>query len=532
MAPHIQPAQVLATPLLNSPIESPIQPARKSAPQVSKQVDRLERTNRSHAILDGASDSSWQQMANHVLNLRARASTGAKITTEDMISYSKTTTDNSIQLYLDRAYFTEALLPAISNAQESIHIAMLTFDGGHFGSHVADLLIEKKRQNPDLQIRVLANAEMSNASFDSSAGAQNFRRMRAAGIEVITSSMFDKGLEHRKLIVVDSKVGFFGGSCIGDEYFGNDTYWKAFEEAASREGLKAARKTAFSRRIELSNPTFEISPAMQNPAYKDDGVKVEGSAVHCLEASFLQSWLQAGGELDPKSTDEDIMRDYFPHIRPAGSVAVKINNSVPWGTGEMQQNLLAMAEGAQSTLDVDMAYIHMPAFSDALVKAAERGVKIRIVTNSQDGIDFEPSWYFSRQHYSKMLATGNVEIYELHQYSHRKLIVADQRVVFVSTGNADWHSWERAWDESAIIDSPKLAKQIEETVFDHATKPDQSILVSAESLGEVSWWVSIKSAILVTINNLFVATYRFSFSSHLNNEPRRFRLNLPHPTEN
>ena len=219
------------------------------------------------ALNDLRGDLSSAEAVEHVLNLRKRAQMGKCIERADLFSYSKTTQNNEVELFMDRAYFTKGLLPAIHRAEDSIHLAMLAFDGGEFASYVADKLIEKKRQNPKLKIRIIADDFGSGAILPWSRARRNLNLMRKAGIEVVINSMFFNGLEHRKVLIVDGKEGYFGGACVSDPYFGNDNYWKAYGKIAKND-REAAREAIFNP-VPGAAPLFEVTPDMALPDFHD-----------------------------------------------------------------------------------------------------------------------------------------------------------------------------------------------------------------------------------------------------------------------
>lgn len=469
-------------------------------------------------LRDNPNDASTTTLINRILATRAKTQAGLTITEEDMLPYSTITTGNEADLSINREYFSEKILPAIRNAQQSIHIAMLAFTGGHLGSYIADLLIKKKQENPDLKIRVIADSLNSKALMPWSKSRHNLNRLKEAGVEVVFNNYFTEGMDHRKSIIVDSQHGFFGGACFKDNYFGNEAYWKAFEQTVETHGLHAARDSAFLPEKERSN-LLEVTPAMERPEYADFGVSLHGPAVHQLQGSFLQSWLKQEKSLEPDLSNDQFRAKYFPALPCKGGEPIKLTRVIPFGHGEMQQSLLSVIEGAQHTLDIEMAYIHVREFTEALVRAANRGVKIRLISNSQHGIDAEASWHISRQYYPQLLAAG-VQLYELDKFSHRKLIVADKRLVFASTGNPEFHSWEMAWDEVALIDSADYATKVMERVIKPGLDPENSQEVNQSHLEEESLWTRMKSAIICFFYNVFSTLFRFFNNPNLEFEER------------
>ena len=182
---------------------------------------------------------------------------------DSLTTYATVTHGNEVTQGLDRAYFTEMMLPAIRAAKDSVHIAMLAMDGGRFPNHVADLLIEKKKANPDFKVRIIADDVGSAMPFGFGKGSSMVERLRDAGIEVELNLMARDGLEHRKVVIVDGETAFFGGACLSDPYFASDDFFKALDALpASERDPRLRRVVERQRRIWIcKSPRFEIRDA-------------------------------------------------------------------------------------------------------------------------------------------------------------------------------------------------------------------------------------------------------------------------------
>jgi phosphatidylserine/phosphatidylglycerophosphate/cardiolipin synthase-like enzyme len=244
---------------------------------------------------------------------------------------------------------------------------------------------------------------------------------------------------------------------------------------------------------------------MDLPEYHDFGIEFEGQAVQSLQASFLQSWLVQENNLEPETHHVDFARRYFPRptIDGANSLPVKLIHAVPKGDSEYKQSILDIVDTAQDTLDINFAYILIPEFIERVRKAAERGVKVRILVPGEDGTDKESTWLAFRSHYPDLLKTGNVQMLEFKTYTHCKFIVADSRMVFTSTGNPEYNSWEGGWDETALIDSPQFAAEIERRVFDVDFAPNRADDIDLAEVASLSLWGKIKQFFFLLIIRLF-----------------------------
>ena len=272
---------------------------------------------------------------------------------------------------------------AVSPARNSIHIAMLTFDVSMLGVAVTDLLLEKKRQNPDIAIRLIVDAYGSEGFMPWSAVRRNLKKMRDAGIDVAVNNVFRVGLEHRKVVVVDGERGFFGGASFGKEYYASARWWKRFHEMTHDDPQQVS--AYFRRRYDPQTPLPDnllcLADEKELPQFHDFGFSCQGNMVRDLQSSFLQSWLFHGKSLEPASSEQQVRARYFPEppaVPASGDTlphSVQMIHSVPGGISEMACALGEVVGQRGTALDLTFAYILVPAFVDQLVEAAQRGVK-------------------------------------------------------------------------------------------------------------------------------------------------------------
>lgn len=461
----------------------------------------LGRSDGPSLLRDRRRDASLREGIDTLLELRARQAADEKIRFRDLTTYTQSSADNAVELHLERAYFEQAVLPAIARAKRSIHIAMLDFDDSLLGAQVADELIARKRQHPEMPVRVIVDAGGSEAMMPWGGARKTWRRLRDEGIEVIVNWEHKHGLEHRKLVVVDSAEAFFGGSCFAGEYYASKAHREAYE-AALQGGpddvdhyLRVRYGDDYVDAIDAGTfppPARVDTEACRRPEFRDYGLRFTGTAVKMMELGFLQSWVYHGGRLDPELDDAALEARYFsPTPRAAGETRVKVTNSVPLGETKMGRNLMDIIKGAQHTLDVELAYILVPSVVEALMDAARRGVKVRIVVPGE-GYDSESPYLALRNRYRELIDAG-VEVYEYDQYTHVKLMVADQRFVFASTGNPEAQSWWWGWDEIALMDSPALASEIEHRLFEVDIPVSRRI--TPEDLASDGLWKRFKMSV-------------------------------------
>jgi cardiolipin synthase len=209
---------------------------------------------------------------------------------------------------------------------------------------------------------------------------------------------------HRKLLVVDGRVGFTGGVGIADPWDGD---------------------------------------AQDKDHWRDTHFRIEGPVVAQLQGAFADNWTQASGEVLHGD-------DYFPAIEAAGPLPAQMfKSSVEGGAESMQLMYLLSVAAAKSTIDLSMAYfIPDDHTMDHLAAALKRGVRLRIIMPGEE----TDSWMVrraSRATWGRILENGG-EIYEYQPTMfHCKVLVVDGLWTSVGSTNFDTRSF-RLNDEANL----------------------------------------------------------------------------------
>lgn len=297
---------------------------------------------------------------------------------------------NRIQTLSNGDQIFPAMLAAIRGARRSINFETFVYYDGDVPQQFADALAERARAG--VKVNVLVDA----------VGAAKSRRYHAqlkeAGVEL---GVFHPLLwfdlrranfrTHRKLLIVDGRIGFTGGVGIADDWRG---------DARSPE------------------------------EWRDLHYRIEGPIVAQLQGGFSENWLQTRGILIQGP-------EYYPRLTPAGTARAATALSSPWN-GQCNAELLlqvAVASARQSLLIEHAYFLPDSALADQLCQAAQRGVKVQVVMPG-DHIDQKAVRRASRRKWSKLLAAG-VELYEYHPtMNHTKLLIVD--ALFVSVGSTNF----------------------------------------------------------------------------------------------
>ncbi len=219
---------------------------------------------------------------------------------------------------------------------------------------------------------------------------------------------------HRKVLVVDGRIGFTGGVGIADQWLGN---------------------------------------ARNASEWRDTHFRVEGPVVAQMQAVFLDNWIKARGHVLHSAL-------YFPPLEERGNMRAQMFSSSPSGGAESMQLMYLMAiTAARTSIDLSSAYFLPDELTiAALVAAAKRGVKVRIITPGEH-IDTALVRRASRAVWGDLLKSG-VEIAEFSPTMfHCKEMVVDALLVSVGSTNFDNRSFRLNDEANLNVLDAVFAKQ-------------------------------------------------------------------------
>ncbi len=311
-------------------------------------------------------------------------------------------TSNKVTSLVNGDQSFPAMITAVKGAEKSINLETYIYWSGQIGEEFADLLIAKAQEG--VRVRVLVDW-WGSGEIDSS----HFLRMRAAGVQVVKynpllpwRALRVNHRDHRKLLIVDGKVGFTGGAGIADIWLGN----------AEHPGQ-----------------------------WRDTMFQLEGPAVGQMQAVFMDNWREAAREVLAGD-------DYFPELPPAGDHLVQVFGSSPQDNVEtVRMMFLLSIDSARKNIRICTPYfVPGEGTEEALLRACERGVKVEfIVPGSNTDVPFVR--HVSRGHWGPLLRAG-AKFYEYQPTMfHCKLMIVDDIWVSVGSANVDNRSF-RLNDES------------------------------------------------------------------------------------
>jgi cardiolipin synthase len=355
---------------------------------------------------------------------------------------------NKIRHYENGVEIFPAMLDAIRNAQKTITFETYIYWSGEIGNEFAEVLSERARAG--VKVHLLLDW-VGSISMDQSLLA----KMQDAGIEAVRyhkphwyniTRMNNR--THRKLLVIDGRIGFTGGVGIADQWQGN----------------------------------------AESPAHwRDSHFSVEGPVAAEFQAVFIDNWMKAEGRVLHGS-------DYFPALSPQGDKAAQMFSSSPSGGSEsMHLMYLLSITAAQHSIRLSSSYFVPEALAiKALVKAARRGVRIQIITPGQY-IDTQSVRRASRARWGRLLAAG-VEVYEYRPTMyHCKMLIVDNFMVSVGSTNFDSRSFRLNDEANLNVYDQDFALEMA-TVFEHDLEKSERVTLKkwrARPLAEKIWERSI-----------------------------------------
>ncbi|EIF34726.1 phosphatidylserine/phosphatidylglycerophosphate/cardiolipin synthase [Burkholderia sp. Ch1-1] len=338
---------------------------------------------------------------------------------------------NRFEMLLNGDRIFPSMLEGIRGARRTITFETFIYWSGEIGEQIAQALADKAREG--VAVHVLLDW-VGSSKMDK----RYLSLLRDAGAEVIQyhkphwtglGRMNDR--THRKLLVIDGCIGFTGGVGIAPEWTGhaeNEKHWR------------------------------------------DTHFRVAGSVVGHMQAVFMDNWVKATGNVLHGPA-------YFPDIEPMGDgLAHMFSSSPSGGSDDMQLMYLMAITAATHSIHLASAYFVPDKLTiNAIVEAAKRGVKVRIITPGKR-IDTHTVREASRACWGDLLKAG-VEMFEYQPTMfHCKLLVVDEYLVSVGSTNFDSRSFKLNDEANLNIYDRDFAKQQTSIFADDLTKSQQVTL--------------------------------------------------------
>jgi len=324
---------------------------------------------------------------------------------------------NKVDVLLNGDVIFASMLKAIGQAQRSITFETYIYWSETIGREFADALVARARAGVRVHVLLdwVGSAKMEQRYLD---------EMKQAGVEVERyhkpnwSGLFRmNNRTHRKVLVVDGQIGFTGGVGIADQWRGD---------------------------------------AQDSDHWRDTHFRVEGPVVAQMQSVFMDNWIKATGRVLHGEL-------YFPALTSRGEQSAQMFSSSPTGGSESMHLMYLMAlTAATRSIHLSNAYFVPDELAvKALVAAAQRGVKVQIITPGGD-IDSEVVRRASRARWGPLLEAGVLIAEYQPTMFHCKVLVVDELLVSVGSTNFDNRSF-RLNDEANlnVLGAPFARQQVE-----------------------------------------------------------------------
>ena len=344
--------------------------------------------------------------------------------------------NNKVTYYAAGEVFFPALISALKEAKEFIFMEFFIISDGKYWNEIKDILIAKAKEG--VEVRLIYDDMGCGGTIKSRTPRilrkYNIKCYKFHPFRPILSGVYNNR-DHRKIAIVDHKYAFTGGMNLADEY-GN---------LIKRFGY-----------------------------WKDSMIKIEGSAINNLIATFLQNYDFASGIVSSYNHYLDYDYEKFGEdgfVFPFGDGPGSVDDAL---IGE--QTYINILNYAKEEVFISTPYL-VPTYSlmDALRNASLRGVKVHLIV---PGIpDKKLVYQAAESNFSYLLAAG-VKIYRYKiGFNHMKTILADGKLAMVSTINFDFRSLVHHFECGAVLYQNPCLKDIHD---DFLKMIEKSTIVSAD----------------------------------------------------
>ncbi|WP_246022930.1 cardiolipin synthase [Cognatilysobacter terrigena] len=321
-------------------------------------------------------------------------------------------TATDVRLLVDGGATYDALLEAIGNAQEHVHLEYYIFEPDRTGTRVRDALIERARAG--VAVRLLIDAVGS-----AKVGHRFLAPLLEAGAEV---AWFHPMLSrwrrpwlnmrsHRKIVVIDGRIGFTGGI----------------------------------------NVTDEEDERLRPDAYRDLHLRLEGDVLASLQQVFIEDWIYATGQRPPS----------LPRVTfEPGEVSAQVVVSGPDASWEAIHRMHVSAiHGARQRVWLATPYfVPGEAAMMALTSAALAGLDVRLLVPRTS--DSRLVTYAARSYFDELLAAG----VRIHEYGprmlHTKALLCDDDIAIIGSANFDHRSFRLNFEVSMLFRDAGIAASL------------------------------------------------------------------------
>lgn len=322
---------------------------------------------------------------------------------------------NRVEVLQNGAFF-DRLLEDVARAKSSIHIESYIWWTGEICERVARALAESARRGVEVRLMLdysgssRMDSTLAELMKDAGCNVRRFRPLRITNIGRMNLRT------HRKLAIIDGRIGYVGGHGIAEQWTG--------------EG-------------------------QDKDHWRDTAIRAEGPLATTLQGVFCENWIEETGEVPAGDT-------YFPEDEHPGDVSAHVAYASPRGSLSAVQLLyyLAINAARRELLIANPYFLPHEDAIDSLKAAVDRGVDVQVMLPSAAVIDAPLVQHASHHHFGDLLKNG-VRIHE-HQktLTHQKIMIVDGLWSCVGSTNFDDRSFQLNDEITVGLIDKRLAKQL------------------------------------------------------------------------
>ena len=368
---------------------------------------------------------------------------------------------NDVKIYTNGCDKLQALKKDLLNAKKSINIEYYIFANDKTGNDIMKILCQKAREGVDVKL-----------IYDSIGSRKTprrfFRKLEDAGGQVgeffppfMHLRLINLKLNyrnHRKIVVIDGKIGYTGGINIRNDHVGLDK---------------------------------KLKP------WRDTHIRVKGGGVYALQNIFLDDWRYCKNDNTPPRLY--LENGYFPSPTIKGNATTQLVSSGPdSAVPKILETYVKMILNAKKRVYIQTPYfIPDDVFSSALRIAVKSGVDVRIMVPK---IPDKKTVYLATLSYLKEMAELGIKIYLYEGFLHSKTLLVDDNKVSIGTCNTDNRSFKLNFEDTMIVYSKDINKHYEQIFAEDITHSTQ---VDLQYFKKKRWITKLLQAIMHLFSAIF-----------------------------
>ena len=368
---------------------------------------------------------------------------------------------NDIKIYTNGSDKLADLKKDLLNAKKSINIEYYIFANDKTGNDIMKILCQKASEGVDVKL-------IYDSIGSRKAPRRFFKKLEEAGgqvgeffppfmhIRLINLKLNYRN--HRKVVVVDGKIGYTGGINIRNDHLGLDK---------------------------------KLKP------WRDTHIRVEGAGVYALQNIFLDDWRYCKNDNTPLRLY--LENGYFPSPTIKGNATTQLVTSGPdSAVPKILEAYVKMITNAKKRVYIQTPYfIPDDVFISALRIAVKSGIDVRIMVPK---IPDKKTVYLATLSYLKEVAELGIKIYLYNGFLHSKTLLVDDNKLSIGTCNTDNRSFRLNFEDTVIIYSKELNKQHRD-IFEDDIKHSQQ--VDLNYFKKKRWLTKILQAIMHLFSAIF-----------------------------